>query len=52
MISTTKISSALENPYICREISIHLIMLTPIRKYNFWNENPIDLGYPPRLADK
>ena len=21
-------------------------MLTPIRKYNFWDENPIDLGYP------
>lgn len=21
-------------------------MLTPIRKYNFWDENLIDLGYP------
>lgn len=21
-------------------------MLAPIRKYNFWDENPIDLGYP------
>lgn len=21
-------------------------MIAPIRKYNFWDENPIDLGYP------
>ena len=46
MTSTTEISSVLENPYICRRISSTPDMLTPIRKYNFWDENPIDLGYP------
>ena len=41
-----RFSSTLEISYICRRISNTLDMITPIRKYNFWDENPIDLGYP------
>ena len=36
----------LKIPTFAEEFQVHLKMLTPIRKYNFWDENPIDLGHP------
>lgn len=33
-------------PTFAEKFQIRLTMLTPIRKYNFWDENLIDLGYP------
>ena len=46
LITAAKFSSTLENTYICTRISSTLDMIESIRKYNFWDERPIDLGYP------
>lgn len=34
-----------ENNYICGKYSTMIEIINSIRKYNFWDTNPIDLGY-------
>jgi predicted AAA+ superfamily ATPase len=44
-INCRKFSSVFENNYICEKYSIMVEIINSIRKYNFWDNNPIDLGY-------
>jgi hypothetical protein len=34
-----------ENNYICKKYSNMIEIIDSIQKYNFWDNNPIDLGY-------
>jgi predicted AAA+ superfamily ATPase len=34
-----------ENNYICKKYSNMVEIIDSIRKYNFWDNNPVDLGY-------
>lgn len=38
-------SSVFEYMYICGKYSVMVEVISSIRKYNFWDNNPIDLGY-------
>jgi len=40
-----KFSSVFENNYICKKYSNMVEIIDSIRKYNFWDNNPVDLGY-------
>jgi predicted AAA+ superfamily ATPase len=35
-----------ENYYICKKYSVMVEIINSIKKYNFWDDNPIDLGFP------
>ncbi len=41
-----KYSIVSEYCYICIKYSIMIEIIDSIRKYNFWDNNPIDTGYP------
>lgn len=38
-------SSVFENCYICEKYSIMIEIINSIRKYNYWNNNPVDSGF-------
>ena len=45
IIFLRKFSSVFENNYICKKYSNMVEIIDSIRKYNFWDNNPVDLGY-------
>ena len=45
VILSIKFSTVFENSYICKKYSVMIEIINFIRKYNFWDGNPLDLGY-------